>query len=282
MDATGAKKLIEATKEWFQQTAKTINPRYEIILNGFTVEDLNGEAFALPVPFSVLWEHPEWGAFSNTESSFEELIRRMQKKMEHEQYSQRDSIYITHSDKCCVLILGTENVAFYKKTKEPGALPKVKLSFCGPKKDEGKLPSFSTGDLIEIEGRSPLKGWVYAFSINANREIYPMYPGEGERSEVYVSQNSDAIFSDRILKAMGTTLPWRFSEGKAGPERFVLMVLTDKVPVVTAHLRRCIPVPLLFAHEVKTKGASQLQGNIFDQLRLDQVAIGTLDYYFEG
>ena len=106
MTIEDAKTLISDTNKWLQMAARTPNPRHEIILKSFQLQEYKGEAFALPVSFEKLLYNPEWGSTSNTPSSLKQLIRRTQQLMHDEQFPRRASIHLTTSNNLCVLIIG--------------------------------------------------------------------------------------------------------------------------------------------------------------------------------
>ena len=147
------------------------------------------------------------------------------------------------------------------------------------------IPSFKSGDEFFLNGSSPVHGWVYLFSIDADRNLDPVYPRDGERSGIRLSRNAKKDLSAAINAKIAPTL--HFEGSAVGMERLVVVVVDteEAIPVTCAHMRSIFPLSVLFAHEQRTRGLAPAAGPrelTFDRLGLNQIAIGTLDYYYEG
>ena len=280
-----AEELVRAAENWFPEDSAG-----RLIMASFEVEEYNGEAFAAPMPFSRFTDQAEWTQ-SKDSGSVTAQIRRMQESMDANRFPLRTSVYLTHEKGFCLLILGTEQVDVTRARKEQGGLFNVTLSFEEPESDE--LPRFGKDDLVNISASSPVRGWLYLFAVDADRLITPVYPGEGERSDILLSQNSRCNITDKINAArkaeskFAEPPPLSFCGDSGGVERIVALVAdtNDPLPVTIAHLRSRFPLSILFAHEQRHRGIGYSltdSKNDFSSLPLDQIAIGTLDYYYEG
>lgn len=288
MIKTEAKQLIHETYNWFPEDSTG-----RLILKSFKLEEYNSDAYAAPVPFSKLTESDEW-KLAKDNAAVTARIRYVQEAMDTKQFPLRSSVYIMHEKGFCFLILGTNQVAVIRERRSQGGLQRVTLDFNATDKSD-ELPRFGKGELVSMSASSPVKGWLYLFSVDANRVVTPIYPGEGRLSDINLSQNSRISISDAANEAMRREalhqskphIPLCYCGDTVGFERFVAMVIhaDNPVPVTISHLRSCFPLPFLFAHEIIHRGAGYSPTdscNDFASLSLDQIAIGTLDYYYEG
>jgi len=289
MKKTEAEQLLVELKKWVLREAEE-NPSYDVIMGSFKVDENNGDAFAIPVSFDALTAHPKWEG-STKDKDVSSKIRAIQAKMDEYLCPQRTSVYLTHEDRYCFLILGTEQADVVRAWKKEGRPQGVTLSFDNSASTAEGVPCFQAGELVKLSASSPLRGWVYLFCIDANRIITPVYPVEGQESELAISQNSVKFLSDEInalirkKSPFTNTQPLKFTGQAAGKERIVAVVTEKPVPMTIAHLKRRIPLPLLYSHEQKSKGIGESQTNStcdFNSLRLNQMAIGTLDYYYQA
>lgn len=284
-----ARQLLAEVTKWVLQKTEG-NPSYDVILGSFNVDENNGDAFAVPVSFDALTAHPDWEG-STKDKDVASKIRAIQAKMDEFLCPQRMSVYLTHEDGYCFLILGTEQADVVRKWKKGGRPQGVTLSFDNPASTAEGFPCFKEGELVKLSASSPLKGWVYLFCIDADRTITPVYPAEGQESELSISQNSVKYLSDEInalirkKSPFTKTQPLKFTGQAAGKERIVAVVTEKPVPMTIAHLKRRIPLPLLYSHEQISRGVGESQTDStcdFNSLRLNQMAIGTLDYYYQA
>ncbi|MDF7826846.1 hypothetical protein P4B35_22655 [Pontiellaceae bacterium B12227] len=290
MDKIEASQLIRNTRAWFMENAGE-DAVYGAVLDAFDLDEFNGEAFAIPVPFTHLLEHPLMQG--KNIKGLDSQIRRMQDKMDGDQFPLRTSIYLKSVKGYCYLILGTEEVSVVRLKKEDGGLENVTLSFDDADFDKGELPAFGKGDLFNLSASSPIKGWLYLFAIDASRVIVPVYPGEGAKSEIWISKNSRLDVSDKINECISKSStqvkpePLKFCGEKEGFERVLAMVVGTEqaIPVTVSHLRSRFPLSFLFAHLHKHKGMGYSpidSDNDFSSLSLGKIAIGTVDYYYKG
>lgn len=278
MTVKDAEKLLKAAIRFFQDgTGGRSGP--ESVIEVLTLEEYQNEAFIPALSFNQLREKIGWDE-SKGDGAIEEMIRRMQRRIEQDPFSRAAELIITHSKKFLIVIIGSENVAQYRV----GFPQNVPLAFDGYSKDI--VPTFQKGDACVFGGRSPIRGWVYLFSIDAARNISAVYPGEGAKSEINVSRGQKVPFSEEINKKLPH--PLYFNGDTTGLERLVVVIVhtPEAIPVTCAHMRSRFALPVLFAYEQKTKGVPPGVGppgtKTFDQLPSNQIAIGTLDYYYEG
>ncbi|VGO12628.1 hypothetical protein PDESU_01181 [Pontiella desulfatans] len=282
MTINDAQELIRTAVRFFQTETKTLTPQ-GVILHSLKLEEHDKEAFVIPVSFSEITSHDKWTLKTN-DSSVSEVIRRMQDKMTSEGFERRAEILFTTSRHFLIVIIGTENIATYQTR----SYASVTLRFSGVGKND--IPTYRRGDALIIEGSSQIKGWVYLFAIDNQRKLSAVYPGEGKCSQIRISARQGVPWSKRINDELPHDLYFA-GKGK-GMERFLIVVVntdTDEgmdkpVPVSCAHVRGLYPLPVLFAHEVKMRGVERTEPSLvtFDELEPEQIAIGTLDYYYEG
>lgn len=288
MKKTEAKQLIKEAYKWFPEDSAG-----RVILGSFEVDEYNNEAFATPIPFSKFANQDAW-TLDKDAGSVTARIRHIQESMDTREFPLRTSVYLSHEKGYCFLILGTEQVDLIRRKKAAGGLANVTLNFEGVEKPApNTCPIFRAGDLVDVSASSPLKGWLHLFSVNADRVITPVYPGEGKQSDILLSQNTRCNITDKINSAIRQKTkhveapPLRYCGNATGPERIVVMVVgsEDPLPVTIAHLRSRFPLPFLFAHEQRHRGMGYSltdSDHDFSALLLEKIAIGTLDYYYEG
>lgn len=285
MKIRDAQQLVREAVNWFPEGSTG-----RAILESFGLDEYNGEAFAPPIPFCKFTEKADW-TLSRDTASVSARIRHIQESMDTREFPLRTSIYLTHEKGYCFLIIGTEQVSVVRERREQGGLPNVTLSFEGI--DGADLPKFGKGDTVNITASSPIRGGLYLFSVDANRVISPVYPGEGIISDITLAQNTRTSITDKINEAVvrksqhQKPLPLRYCGDSGGMERIIALVVggDDPVPVTISQLRSRFPLPFLFAHEQKHKGMGYSptdSKNDFASRPLDQIAIGTLDYYYDG
>lgn len=288
MKIKDAQQVLREAVKWFPEDSAG-----RIILKSFELDEYYGEVFAAPVPFGNFTEQEEWTQ-SKDSGSVTAQIRRMQESMDTREFPLHSSLYLTHEKGYCFLILGTDQVDVIRERREQGGLANVTLSFKGEGKTD-ELPRFGKGDLVQVAASTPTKGWLYLFSVDADRVITSIYPGEGQVSDIALSQNTRIDITEKLNEAMRKEarrqnkeyMPLRYCGDTAGLERVIAMVVEgdDPVPVTIAHLRSRFSLPFLFAHEQRHKGmgfGSIDSENDFASHPLDKIAIGTLDYYYEG
>lgn len=286
MKIKDAQQVIREAISWFPADSTG-----RLILKSFALDEYNGEAFAPPVPFSKFTDLDEW-TLSEDNAGVSARIRHIQESMDTREFPFRSSVYLTHEKGYCFLIIGTEQVGVIRERRERGGLPNVTLSFEG-KDGMDNLPRFGKGDLVKITASSPVRGWLYLFSVDANRVITPVYPGEGKASDIILSQNTRINITDKVNEAINKKAehqqprPLCYCGSSQGMERVIALVVKgeDPVPVTISHLRSRFPLPFLFAHEQKHKGMGYSptdSDNDFTALSLERIAIGTLDYFYEG
>ncbi len=286
-----ALQLIFQTKTWLRERSKEgAKESFEIIFDSFEIDEIGGKAVAAPVPFEKFTSKPDWPQ-SKESKSVASQINRIREKMDGDLFPLRSSVYLIHEDGRCFLFLGESDASTIRLWKEDGRPKGVTLSFDKAASEKEGLLNFTAGDNVEISASSHLKGWIYLYCIDANQIITPIYPAEGKRSELKISQNLKKNLSDEVNDLIQkesphhTVPPLKFGGNAAGIERIVAMVTEKPVPVTIAHLKSRIPLPLLYSHELKTKGVGESRTNStndFDSLTLDQIAIGTLDYYYNA
>ncbi|VGO13876.1 hypothetical protein PDESU_02433 [Pontiella desulfatans] len=276
-----AKRMIADLKQWF-----VINypdeDKYQILLRTLKYGGSDDEAFIHPFPL-----------YSETDNAkpSRDLIDEMQEQMDNTTCPLRTSVRLLHEDGLGFVVLGTEAVdMILRHNGLSNCLRKVYLTFDKNKYAKGDIAHFSQGDILTLEARSPLKGYMHLFHIDTNRILSPIYPGEGEISSLQVSQNFPQVLTDKInsrVKAESRGViptPLKFYNVDTGRARIVAVVLKEQVPMTCSHLKQRLPLPKLYSHELKYKvGLDHVNSsNDFLSLELDQIAIGTLDYYYEG
>ena len=284
MKIKDAQQVIREAIKWLPEDSAG-----RVILKSFELNEYNGEAFAPPIPFSRFTQLDEW-TLSTDNAAVTARIRHIQESMDTRGFPLCASLYLTHEKGYCVLVLGTEQVDVIRRQREYGGLPNVTISF--PDRHDGEnLPRFCKGDLVELSASSPLRGWLYLFCVDADRIISPVYPGEGERSEIRLTQNSRCNIMDKINAAIKAKTkfqehkPLRYSGHSEGYERIVVLVVDSEnpVPVTISQLRSRFPLPLLFSHEQRHKGIGYQPINAmndFMAMPLERVALGSADYYY--
>lgn len=288
MDVKGAQQVIREAVNWLPKDSAG-----RIILESFELDVYNDEAFAIPIPFNRFTELKEWG-LAKDNAAVTARIRYIQESMDTREFPLRTSLYLTHDKGFCILALGNEQVEIIRRKKEDGGLQNVTLSF-SEKRDSDKVARLNKGELFSVKASSPIDGWLYLFVVDANRIISSVYSGEGRVSEVHLPQNTPVEISTRVdevrkLEAIRQDkphIPLRYTGDKEGIERIVAMVIKNEtpVPVSLAHMRSRFPLPVLFAHEQRYKGMGDgaiNSTNDFSSLSLDQIAIGTVDYYYDA
>lgn len=291
MNKLEANQLITETKKWIHRETNG-NVNNKIILGAFKVGQSEGQAFAIPVSFDVLTKNADWtGSKANRDVAAR--IRAIQAKMDEHLCPWRTSVYLTHEDGICFLLLGTDQVDVVRRSKAlTGCLPNVTLSFENASEgSNGSVPCFKKGQLLEISASSPIKGRLYLYSIDANRIITPVYPPEGRSSLIKIAENSKRNLNEEINERIEEESiyddedPLKFCGNAKGHERLVAVVLARPVPMTIAHLKSRLPLPKLYSYEQQHKGVGKGRTNSssdFSSLSLEQIAIGTLDYYYEG
>ncbi len=291
MTKTEALQLIFETKMWMHKHSKRgATESYKTIFDSFEIDEIGGKAVAAPIPFEKFTSKREWSQ-SKAPKSVASQINRLQEKMDGDLFPLRSSVYLIHEGGYCFLFLGEGDVSMIRLWKKDGRPSGVTLSFEKTTGEKDGLPCFKKGDDIELSASSHLKGRVYLYCIDSGNVITPIYPSEGKCSELKISQNLKKPLSGEVHELIQkesphvNVPPLKFSGNATGKERVVAIVTEKSVPVTIAHLKSRIPLPLLYSHELKTKGIGESQTdstNDFDSLTLEQIAIGTLDYYYDG
>ncbi|MGE4489416.1 MAG: hypothetical protein AB7E95_07735 [Kiritimatiellales bacterium] len=260
-------------------------PENAVILDSFkTVSFMRNTVFA-PVPISTWLEDAKWKR-SKTISAVDSRINNIQRAIGDGRSPVCDEVLLTRVGNFAVLIIGRENVARFRPIQD--RFRKVTLSFEGVVKKKGQLQPFTNGDAVKLEVNSQEEGYIYLWSIGPDSVIQAIYPDEGEKSAIRVSQNNDRKLTEKIndYRATKSKGSLRFFEDKSGPARIVAMVIKKPLPVCLAHLLERFPEPVLFAHQHVYRGgmggeASVNSTNDFSALPDNQISFGVLDYYFQ-
>jgi len=274
---------IKAAQEWAIRSGKNKDD-YEKILN-LEPKEFNGRFYVAPVSFSKITGVPKRER-TDADKKLERQIGVLNERLHEKEFVYSNEMHLTHYDKFIFLILGKEEIQQYRDIRQ--RINKVNLSFAGHNKYTEPPPTFTFDSDVNLKIKSQEEGWVYLFHIDANGTRSLVYPFEGDVSEIHVSVNTELNLSKEINDKRGKLEALKFRSKPSGPERLVALVLKADIalPVVVSHLLHFIPYDLLFSHEERSKsgigGGRVNSDNDVTSLSLDQVAIGTLDYFNEG
>ena len=258
------------------------NTAYKVFFNHVKPVEHNESWHALPVCFESLHDDDAWGDRSRSYDYMVRLIRQMNEKLKHPDFSLRGEVLIAHAKHICYLVIGREEIFKFHASRDREKVT-VKLG----QGDRYTVPEVKCGDEIELKIISQQRGWLYLFCIDSEGAIDPVYPQEfGKKSDVKISTNVEFNYSEFVngrRKDQGLG-KWKFSGAISGSERVFAVTIDSEHPIALdeQYILKNYSYQLLFAHRRVSRGVGGVPDADIINLNHGDITIGFADYYYDA